>query len=172
MPINYIEKGTDLHQAIGEAGYRLIQIDGVLFSNNDDAVQAIIDSFNPLPLLQKEYIDLVNNLVGETRVKHVTNIPFQEATYQMKEADTRRYRADGYPSDLSLYPFTALEVNATGFTPRQAADLVIATAERWTLLSAILEGLRRDATVSIEAVTDWQQVSVVAQSFIAQLEQI
>jgi hypothetical protein len=172
MPINYIEKGTDLHQAIGEAGYRLIQIDGVLFSNNDDAVQAIIDSFNPLPLLQKEYIDLVNKLAGETRVKYVTNVPFQEAAYQMKEADTRRYKADDYPADLTLYPFTAFEADATGLTPTQAADLVIEQADQWVLLSAMIEGLRRKATVSIEAVTDWQQVSVVAQSYIAQLEQI
>ena len=172
MTINYIEKGKYLHQAIGEAGYTLIQIDGVLFSDNDDAVQAIIDSFNPLPLLQKEYIDLVNKVAGETRIKYVTNVPFQEAAYQMKEADTRRYKADGYPSDLTLYPFTAFEADATGLTPTQAADLVIAQADQWVLLSAMIEGLRRKATVSIEAVTDWQQVSVVAQSYIAQLEAI
>jgi hypothetical protein len=172
MTINYIEKSKFMHSFISEQGHTLQNVDGVWVSDNDDAVQAIIDSFNPLPLLQKEYVDLVNNLVGETRIKHVTNIPFQEATYQMKEADSRRYKANGYPADLSLYPFTALEVNATGFTSRQAADLVIATADRWILLSAILEGLRRDATVSIEAVTDWQQVSVVAQSYIAQLEAI
>jgi hypothetical protein len=172
MTINYIEKGKYLHQAIGEAGYTLIQIDGVLFSDNDDAVQAIIDSFNPFTPLLEEYIDLVNKVAGETRVKYVTNVPFQEAAYQMKEADTRRYKADGYPSDLTLYPFTALEADATGLTPTEAADAIIAQADQWILLSAIIEGLRRKATLSILAVVDWQQISVVAQSYIAQLEQI
>lgn len=172
MTINYIEKSKFMHSFISEQGHTLQNLDGVWVSDNDDAVQAIIESFNPLPLLQKEYVDLVNKAAGETRVKYVTNVPFQEAAYQMKEADTRRYKADGYPADLTLYPFTAFEADATGLTPTQAADLVISQADQWMFLSAMIEGLRRKATVSIEAVTDWQQVSVVAQSYIAQLEQI
>ena len=170
--IIYTEKGYGLHKEIAEKGYSLVQRSGEWISSDDVAVQAIIDNFNPLPLLQKEYVDLVNSIAGETRIKYVTNVPFQEAAYQMKEADTRRYKDDGYPADLTLYPFTASEADATGLTPTQAADLVIAQADQWVLLSAMIEGLRRKATVSIEAVTDWQQVRAVAQSYIAQLEQI
>ena len=161
-----------MHSFISQQGYALENANGVWVSDNDDAVQAIIDSFNPLPHAQKEYVDLINTVAGETRIKYVTNVPFQEAAYQMKEADTRRYKADGYPSDLTLYPFTAFEADATGLTPTQAADLVIAQADQWMFLSAMIEGLRRKATVNIEAVTDWQQVNVVAQSYIAQLEAI
>ena len=91
MTINYIEKSKFMHSFISEQGHTLQNLDGVWVSDNDDAVQAIIESFNPLPLLQKEYVDLVNKAAGETRVKYVTNVPFQEAAYQMKEADTRRY---------------------------------------------------------------------------------
>lgn len=161
-----------MHSFISEQGHTLQNLDGVWVSDNDDEVQIIIDNFNPLSSLQKEYIDSVNKLAGEARVKYVTNIPFQEAAYQMKEVDVRRYKADGYPENLTLYPFTAFEADATGLTPTQAADLVIAQADQWLLLSAGIEGLRRKATVSIEAVTDWQQVSAVAQVYIAQLEAI
>ena len=99
--IIYTEKGYGLHKEIAEKGYSLVQRSGEWISSDDVAVQAIIDSFNPLPLLQKEYVDLVNDIAGETRIKYVTNVPFQEAAYQMKEADTRRYKADGYPNGLA-----------------------------------------------------------------------
>lgn len=49
MAINYIEKGSALHAAIGAAGHRLWQENGVWKSTNDTAVQAIIDAFDPLP---------------------------------------------------------------------------------------------------------------------------
>ena len=47
--INYIEKGEGLHIAIRTAGYSLVNRDGVWVSSNDVAVQAIIDSYDPLP---------------------------------------------------------------------------------------------------------------------------
>jgi hypothetical protein len=47
MAINYIEKGFGLHEAIKEAGHTLVQRDGVWISSNDEAVQAIIDAFDP-----------------------------------------------------------------------------------------------------------------------------
>ena len=47
--INYIEKGAGLHKAIRAAGHWLIEENGVFVSSNDEAVQAIIDSFDPLP---------------------------------------------------------------------------------------------------------------------------
>lgn len=170
--INYIEKSKWLHEAISDAGYGLVQENGEWVSNDDTAVQAIIDNFDPLPQLQKEHVDLVNKAAGETRVKFVTDVPFQEAAYQMKEADVRRYKADGYPVDLATYPFVASEANATGLTPQQAADAIILQADQWMGLSAMIEGLRRKATVDITAETNWQQVSVIANGYIQQLEAI
>jgi hypothetical protein len=54
MPINYIEKGPWLHEEIGRQGYILAQTDGIWISNDDVAVQLIIDSFDPLPAAKKE----------------------------------------------------------------------------------------------------------------------
>lgn len=47
--ITYTEKGAGLHEAILAAGHWLEQRNGVWVSSNDSAVQAIINSYNPLP---------------------------------------------------------------------------------------------------------------------------
>lgn len=49
MTITYIEKGEGLHFAIAAAGHWLEQRDGVWVSDDDVAVQAIIDTYDPLP---------------------------------------------------------------------------------------------------------------------------
>lgn len=49
MAIIYIEKGAGLHEAIHNAGFRLQQVDGVWQSDNDVAVQGIIDNYDNLP---------------------------------------------------------------------------------------------------------------------------
>lgn len=47
--ITYIEKGQALHDLIAAAGYTLAQHNGVWVSNNNVAVQAIINAFDPVP---------------------------------------------------------------------------------------------------------------------------
>jgi len=48
--INYTEKGIGFHIAVAEAGYHIEQHgDGNFYSDNDVEVQAIHDSYNPLP---------------------------------------------------------------------------------------------------------------------------
>ena len=54
--INYIEK-PGLCDAITAAGFNLVDADGVFVSENDVAVQAIIDSYDPLPYAKKEKIN-------------------------------------------------------------------------------------------------------------------
>tara|TARA_R110000796_G_scaffold29892_1_gene80275 strand:+ start:843 stop:1361 length:519 start_codon:yes stop_codon:yes gene_type:complete len=165
-------KGKYLIEEIESQGYKMENRDGIVLSSNDVAVQAIIDSFDPLPEAKKEQIDLVNKTAGESRTKYVTNIPFQEAAYQAKEADVRRYKAAGYPVDLTLYPFTAAEANATGTSAQDAADSVILQADQWVMVSAEIERLRRKASVEIELETDWQNVEVIAKNYIQLLEMI
>lgn len=47
--IQYTEKGPGLHKAIRAAGHWLREENGVFVSSDDEAVQAIIDGFDPLP---------------------------------------------------------------------------------------------------------------------------
>lgn len=49
MAINYIEKGYGLHEAIRAAGHRLENVNGVWVASDEAVVQAIINSFDPLP---------------------------------------------------------------------------------------------------------------------------
>ncbi len=49
MAITYIEKGIGLHKAINDAGYSMHKLDNVFISDNDIAVQAIIDAYDELP---------------------------------------------------------------------------------------------------------------------------
>lgn len=55
--ITYIEKGKWMHEAIGAAGHRFEQVNGAWVSSDDAAVQAIIDSFDPLPFAKADKID-------------------------------------------------------------------------------------------------------------------
>ena len=171
--INFKGKNSsNLQNKIQQSGYSIHKIDGNFVTSNDTEVQSIIDNYEPLPELQKQFTDVVNKTAGEARTRYVTDIPFQEAAYQAKEADVLRYRADGYPSDLTLYPFTAAEANATGKTPQDAADTIIAQANGWVFLSSEIERLRRKANIEISRCTDWQIVGEIAEEYIQKLEAI
>jgi len=51
--INYNDTNGGLLQAIIDAGHNIREIDGVMTSTNDVAVQAIIDSYDALPYAKK-----------------------------------------------------------------------------------------------------------------------
>lgn len=57
--INYVEKGSGLHEKIQAEGHWLMQMDGIWKSSNDEVVQSIIDSYNPLIKLKKEKHDQI-----------------------------------------------------------------------------------------------------------------
>lgn len=54
--ISYTEKGRYLHEAIRKAGHWLREENGEWKSSDDAAVQAIIDTFDPLPDYKAERI--------------------------------------------------------------------------------------------------------------------
>jgi len=68
--INYIEKGKWLHDAITEAGYTLTQKGLTWESSNDVEVQAIIDTFDPLPFAREEAKKRVKQ-VGATKIANI-----------------------------------------------------------------------------------------------------
>jgi hypothetical protein len=68
MTVNYIEKGIGMHDAIAAAGLSMRNKDGVFYSNPDDlqdtsgdaALQAFIDSYDPVPLAKEQKIAAIN----------------------------------------------------------------------------------------------------------------
>lgn len=59
MALNYREKGIGLWHAIRDAGHVMRSLDGVYTSDDDVAVQAIIDSYDPLPDQKAEARDAI-----------------------------------------------------------------------------------------------------------------
>ena len=49
MAIRYVEKGAGLHEAIFAAGHTLYERDGEWIADDPEAVQKIIDTFDPRP---------------------------------------------------------------------------------------------------------------------------
>jgi len=159
-----------LHELIRGHGYIISRDNGQITSSDDIAVQAIIDSYDPLPESKVEAIALINEASGDARVKYTTNIPFQDSTYQMKLADANKYKLDGYPVDVTAYPFINMESQLTGQTAQAIADLVIATAAQWIVLASTVEGLRQGGIGAVNAATDWSQCITIAQGYVTQLE--
>lgn len=116
MGITYTEKGTGLHDAIVAAGHWLHCINGVWTSDDDSAVQAIIDGYNALPWYQE------------------TQIALLEARYASVIAAGRLYSVAG-GSDPSQHPYQIDEVapiDPTTFLPtRRASQDTITSVGAW-----------------------------------------
>ena len=78
----------------------------------------------------------------------------QEATYVAKAQDADGYCAAGYPADTTGYPYIAAESAATGLTPAQTADRIIATRDAWQQLNAQIEATRIGAKDAARAAAD------------------
>lgn len=132
--ITYTEKGINLHNLINESGYTLSQIDGVWVSSDDIAVQAIIDSYDPLPEA-KEEARLRVKIVASEKVAAI--YPFIDPTTD---------------AVIGLYQYTL-----------DMYQLIIPAA-RESLTGRLLEFKNiRDAALSaigdVNAMTDWQLVN-------------
>ena len=177
--INYKEKGGKLHETINAAGYYLepntndkaYDANGNQSAEIDAAVQAIIDTYDPLPNAKQAAVDLINTAAGKVRVKYATDIPFQTEAYNSKLADAKAFKAAGYPeNELVNYPYTYARATRQGITGQAAADFIIAIADNWAAILFAIEDKRDTANEQIEAQTDWKQCEAVANSFVAEFE--
>lgn len=86
----------------------------------------------------------IDRVAGVARSRYITVTPGQDATYQAKYADAQAFVRAGYPeADLALYPWVGKEAEATGMTPREAADSIKAVGDPWNMvIGPTIEGLR------------------------------
>lgn len=119
----------------------------------------------PLDQLKNEAAINVDTLAGQTRLKYITATPGQESTYTAKLADAKAYIADGYPQDASPYVWVDAEAIATGFTPAQIADLIIATSNQWMMVGAHIEGARLAAKQQISGADSAVAIRAAEQAF-------
>jgi hypothetical protein len=100
----------------------------------------------------------IDTAAGRARARYITAVPGQEATYLLKEQQSRSYIAalasETPPFDASAWPLVAAEAAATGASPAAAALSVIAQADAWMPLNAQIEQLRIGAKRAVESMTD------------------
>ncbi|MEQ1686521.1 MAG: hypothetical protein ABL916_22960 [Burkholderiaceae bacterium] len=80
----------------------------------------------------------IDAAAGAARLRYITDVPGQAATYVLKLAQAKAY-LDGGP----VQPFVQGEAEAMGVTATQAAQFIVATAAGWEQLAPLIEGARR-----------------------------
>jgi hypothetical protein len=163
--ILYIEKGANLHKAISNAGYTLYKLDGSWVSSDDTAVQAIIDSYDPLPEAKADALQRVKEASVTKRLEFVTQAAGKDAEYTFKAQEAAQFDIDG-----SVGVFMQGRINATGDTAAEVAAIWGANAAGWKQVGAAIAGLEDKASAQINALTDWKQCETVANAIIAEIE--
>lgn len=109
--INYVEKGNGLQIAIGVNGYSLGSNNTRAFDTSgkespeiDVAVQAIIDSYDPLPEARLEAIAAINKRANELII---ADMPISKQLNSMREIV--KLKGNGSPSAAEQSAITALE---------------------------------------------------------------
>jgi hypothetical protein len=165
--INYINKGNYLIDAIGAAGHGLVQDDGVWISSDDIAVQAIIDSFDPLPPAQTEAKTLVKEASAAKRLQYVTQAAGKDAEYTFKAQEANQYNLDN-----SVGVFMQARMDATSETAATVAAEWTAKSAGWQAVGAAIAAIEDKSSQDIDAETDWQQCDVIAKSAVDSIEAI
>lgn len=97
---------------------------------------------------------LIDAEAGAFRTRFITDVPGQQQTYAEKEAEARAWSAnpDG------TYPFLAAEAAARSISVADVAAEIIATADAWRGLGALIEATRiaaKRAVTAARAAGDW-----------------
>lgn len=154
-PVNYIEKGFGLHEAIRVAGHRLEQVNGEWMADDAAAVQAIIDGYSLAQAIghrQAECLAIAKGL----RDKAISGVSAGEmAGWPIKLAEARAFAADPVNAQT---PMLSAEAAARGVTVADLVAKVGGNSARFAALEASIggtDGRHRDALArltSFEAV--------------------
>ncbi|SNT29257.1 hypothetical protein SAMN06265795_12262 [Noviherbaspirillum humi] len=154
--INYIEKGYALHQAIRAAGHWLHEENGVWISSNDEAVQAIIDSFDAAAGARAAKVAAIDAHAAKLRNKVVAGIsPAEMSSWPLKVKEAIAYLADASADT----PMLTMEAQARQITVLELAQRVKANSDQLAMLEAVIAGNAGRHRDAVAALTDWQAVS-------------
>ncbi|SEN74347.1 hypothetical protein [Nitrosomonas marina] len=155
MAINYTEKGNGLHSAINMAGHSLKQINGEWVSDDDVAVQSIIDGY-PLSLTIAEFKRKVDAHATMLRNKAVDGVsPGEMASWPIKKAEAESYSLTLDPADA---PTLNIEATARGVSLQSIVDRVIENSAALTGLEAQIAGVSGMHKDAIEAMQDFSAI--------------
>jgi hypothetical protein len=121
-----------------------------------DQEQAVVDTLDQAKA--KAYA-IVDTEAGNARLKYITSIPGQDATYLAKANEANKYAANGYDlSTLSQYVWLIAECNALGVATdntadhdavKAAVDGIISEQTSWYYIGSKIEELRRSTKIKI-----------------------
>jgi len=97
---------------------------------------------------------VVDSTAGTSRLKYLTSIPGQAEVYQEKYDQAVDYITNSYPVDTTPYPMIQAEANATGNTPTECADNIVAERTTWLTKMSAIEEERRKGKINITAAVD------------------
>ena len=154
--IIFIEKGAGLSVAVKEAGHRLWHENRVAYSTNDEAVQVIIDNYDPLPLAKsdakKRLVEQFNELMKGLESEYPE---VEKRTFTKQETEARLYEADSSALTPTLSPIAA----ARGVSLAELANRTIVKADEYTAQVGALIGRRQAKEDLIDISTDWTIVN-------------
>ncbi|KEJ93993.1 hypothetical protein SAMN05444149_108110 [Pseudosulfitobacter pseudonitzschiae] len=93
----------------------------------------------------------INQLIGAVRLLFITDIAGQQMIYAEKEREANSFLAAvPEPSDLAPYPFIFQEMNATGMTAYEVAQMFLNLSVHWRAVGSSLEGVRINANATVD----------------------
>lgn len=120
------------------AGHYCHIVDGAFKTDDDAAVQSIIDAY-PLSSAQAEVIAKIDMHAKSLRDGVVASIsPAEMANWTIKQAEARAYQASGNEADA---PMLGIEATARGVTVADLAAKVLAKAVQLSQLEAMIAGV-------------------------------
>jgi hypothetical protein len=127
-----------------------------------------VRSLEELKEAARQAIDVA---AGAARMRYITEVPGQQATYMRKLEQARAYAAAGYTG--SVPPYIQAEADAIGDTPQGAADAILATAALWDdVLSPGIEGARIGGKRAVTAANTAEAVQSAVAAAMAALAAI
>lgn len=138
--------------------------------------EEVITSTSTLNDIKTNAKALVDQTSEHIRCKYITPGFGQSLAYQEKSEEAADFVASGYPTgspiDLSDYPFIQAEVNATGKTPQDAADDILAQKALWISKGASIEEVRLGGKKAIDDAPDEGDIITAKNAAISALEEI
>ena len=117
---------------------------GELILSEEKTKELNIKTYHPdLPQLNRENaLNDIDQAAENVRKSFITALPGQMLSYSIKEAEARQFIADNRPTDISDYKMLTAESKGRKIDISELADIIIAKADEWILITANIESIR------------------------------
>ena len=154
--ITYTEKGSGLHEVIRKAGYSLREENGAFVSDNDTAVQSLIDAYS---IAQAQaYISVNVNALTEAKFNKaiVGTSAAEMAGWSILRAEQIKYEASGLLTDC---PSIVFEAAVRGLTVPELAAKVKINSIQFDQLRALIAGTSGKHRDAIKQLSTFEGIS-------------